>query len=94
MPTLTYIHRRKLISSLAVALVLLGSSFGLAKSAAAAPPERPGPVAALVHAESPSIRKHFAELEVDSGEARNPLETFNLATARPQAAVSVGGRRR
>jgi hypothetical protein len=87
MPTLTHIHRRKLISSLAVALVLLGGSFGVAKSAAAPPPERAAPV--------PALQEHFAHLEVESGEVRNPLEVASWAVARPEGRmVSRHGRAR
>jgi hypothetical protein len=87
MPSLTYIQRRKFISSLAVALVLLGGSFGLAKTASAAPPGHRETVPTL------KIREHFAELEVDSGEVRNPLETLNLATALPECPSAMGGGR-
>jgi len=73
-------------------LALLGGSFGVAKSAAAAPPEHHAAVAAVVH-DAPRIREHFAELEVDSGEVRSPLEARNLATARPQSRSAVGGGR-
>lgn len=74
-PTLNNMTKRKLISSLAVMLALLGGSFGVAKSAAGAVPERPAAV--------PTLQEHFAHLEVDSGEVRNPIKVFNWATARP-----------
>lgn len=84
MTAFTDIHRRPFITCLAVTLALLGSSFGVAKSASAAVPERQGPIATrVIHAEPPSIRHHLAHLEVESGEVRHPLETLNLATSRP-----------
>jgi hypothetical protein len=99
MNSLRYIHRRPFIACLALTLAILGSSFGVAKSASAAAPERPAAVAALsvraptptadhraetaAHAAVPTLRHHLAHLEVESGEVRHPLETLNLATARP-----------
>jgi hypothetical protein len=106
MNSLPHIHHRQFIACLALTLAILGSSFGVAKSASAAAPEHPAAVAALsvrapaasgdliapptadraervVHAEVPTLRHHLAHLEVESGEVRHPLETLNLATARP-----------
>jgi hypothetical protein len=86
-------YRRPFIASLAVALVLLGGSLGVAKSAFAAAPSHP-PAAVervaeptpaperIVQLEATPIRHHFAELEVDSGEVRSATETASLASAR------------
>jgi hypothetical protein len=79
MNALTNIHRRPYITCLAVTLALLGSSFGVAKSASAAAPEHPEAGRAQVT----SIRHHLGHIEAESGEVRHPLETLNLATARP-----------
>jgi hypothetical protein len=84
MNSLTDIHRRPFIAAFAVMLALLGSSFGVAKGASAAAPARPvAAVERVVHAGAPSVRHHLADLEVESGEVRHPLETLNLATSRP-----------
>jgi hypothetical protein len=84
MTALTEIHRRPFIACLALTLALLGSSFGVAKAASAAAPERPTAIAAhVLHADVPTLRHHLAELEVESGDVRHPLETLNLATSRP-----------
>ncbi|HWH20373.1 MAG TPA: hypothetical protein VN671_07565 [Solirubrobacterales bacterium] len=96
--------RRPFVASLAIALVLLGGSFGVAKSASAAAPGHPtaavervvGPTPErLAHADVPSIRHHFAELEVDSGDVRSAIETANLANAKPgQGGATVSSWRR
>jgi hypothetical protein len=74
-PAPTNLTYRKLIATVAVTLALLGGSFGVAKSASAAVPERPAAV--------PTLQEHFAHLEVDSGEVRTPMKVLNWATARP-----------
>ena len=91
MTALTDIHRRPFITCLAVTLALLGSSFGVAKSAAAAAPEHPAPG----HAQVTNIRHHLGHIEAESGEVRHPLETLNLATARPldpRGSAAAGGK--
>jgi hypothetical protein len=88
MTALTDIRHRPLIACLAVTLALLGSSFGVAKSASAAAPEHPAG-----HAQVTDIRHHLGHIEAESGEVRHPLETLNLATARPldQRGSAAGG---
>lgn len=78
-PTLTNMTYRKSITTLAVALVLLGGSFGVAKSAAAVPEGA---------ADVPTLQRHFAHLEVESGEVRSPMEVLNWATARPGGRIT------
>jgi hypothetical protein len=92
MNSFTQIHRRPLITCLAVILALLGSSLGVAKSAsAAAPGYRGAAVERVVQAEPASIRHHLAHLETESGEVRHPLEILNLATSRPLDSRSAAG---
>jgi hypothetical protein len=74
-------YRRPFVASLAIALVLLGGSLGVAKSASVAAPAHPA--VGIERVAAAPIRHHFAELEVDSGEVRSALETASLASGRP-----------